>query len=479
MQPVIDHHEKPSGLPGSGGKIAGEDVFIFPATVAQHRFWLLDQLQPGNPALNVPLAARLTGRLDEELLGRAVNEIVKRHEILRTSFQLMDGELVQIVHSAKEIPLARLDVTQVPESNREAKINELMVQEGKVPFDLAHGPLLRAGLIRVQEEEYILLLTMHHIGSDGWSNGIVIREVAQIYDALREARSLPELPLQYADFAVWQQEWLKTPAADAGREFWRTQLRGILPCLNLPADYPRKASRSNDSTIHTLLLPAELTDRLKSYCHAENLTLFMVFCTVYAILLRRYSGQGDVTIGTPVANRNQPDLEGLIGLFSNPLLLRLKFSPDLTLRGLMAQVKTLSLEVMEHQAYPFEKVVEEIQTDPSRAGLPWLQAYMVFQKAFMLPQQMAGVKLTPLRSISPGAMFDWMLGVLERAEGVRLQMEYNTDLFEQSTIDQALHHFQYLLEIVVKGEDFRIDELPLLTPQERQQLVMDWNKSIP
>lgn len=477
MQPITDHDEKLSGLSGSGSKIDGEDVFIFPATVAQHRFWLLDQLQPGNPALNVPLAARLTGRLDEELIERTINEIVKRHEILRTSFQLREGELAQIVSNAKEILLARFDITQVPESSREARINELMVQEGKVPFDLANGPLLRAGLIKIQAEEYILLLTMHHIGSDGWSNGVAIREVAQIYDAIRENRPLPELPLQYADFAVWQQDWLKTPAAQAEREFWRARLRGILPCLNLPTDYPRKASRGNDSTIHTLLLPAQLTDRLKSYCHSENLTLFMVFCTVYAILLRRYSGQRDITIGTPVANRHQPDLEGLIGLFSNPLLLRLKFSPDLTLHGLINQIKTLSLEVMEHQAYPFEKVVEEIQTDPSRAGLPWLQAYMVFQKAFMLPQQMAGIRLTPLRSISPGAMFDWMLGVLERAEGIRLQMEYNTDLFDQSTIEQALHHFQYLLEMVITGRNFRVDELPVLTPQERQRLVVDWNQA--
>jgi len=465
------------GKPGTGEETAGEDVFVFPATVAQHRFWLLDQIQPGNPALNVPLAARLTGRVDVELLERVVNEVAKRHEILRTSFRVIDGNLAQVIHSKKEIPLARFDLTPALESERETKLNDLILQEGKIAFALANGPLLRAGLIKLRDDEYILLLTMHHIGSDGWSNGVLIREVARLYNAFREDQSLPDLPLQYADFAVWQQDWLKTAAAAADREFWRTQLGGTLPHLNLPTDYPRKASRSNHSTIHTLLLPAQLTEAIKNYCNSENLTPFMVFLAVYAILLHRYSGQSEVTIGSPAANRNQPDLEDLIGLFSNPLLLRLKFSPGLTLRALMNQIKMLSLEVMDHQAYPFEKVVEEIQTDSTRSGLQWLRAYMVFQKAFMLPQRMGDVTLTPLRSISPGAMFDWMLGVLERAEGIRLQLEFNTDLFDQSTIDRILHQFQYLLETVVTGRELQIDKLPILTPQERQQLVLDWNKT--
>jgi non-ribosomal peptide synthetase component F/thioesterase domain-containing protein len=477
VQSDLDHNQEQTGQPESDVETAGEDVFIFPATVAQHRFWLLDQLQPGNPALNIPLAARLTGLVDAELIERVVNEVVKRHEILRTSFRVIDGDLVQIVHSGKEIPLARFDVTQAPESERDAKVNTLILEEGRISFALATGPLFRAGLIKLRNDEHILLLTMHHIGSDGWSNGILIREVAQLYNAFLESKSLPDLPLQYADFAMWQQDWLKTPAAAADRQFWQTQLQGTLQHLNLPTDYPRQATRSNDSTIHTLLLPARLTEALKSYCNSGNLTLFMVFLTAYAVLLRRYSGQSDITIGSPAANRNQPDLEGLIGLFSNPLLMRLKFSPGLTLHGLMNHIKVLSLEVMEHQAYPFEKVVEEIQTDPRRAGVQWLQAYMVFQKAFMQPQRMGNGMLTPLRSVSPGAMFDWMLGVLERAEGIRLQMEYNTSLFEQSTVDHLLHQFQALLETIVTGTDCRIDELPILTPKERQQLVSDWNES--
>lgn len=461
----------------AGDPTLQEEVFVFPTTIGQRRFWLLDQLEPGNPALNVPLAARLSGRIDRDLLERSLNEVLRQHEILRTSFQTIQNDVVQVIHPKKAIQLTWFDLTHHPESKREAEANRLMLEEGMRPFMLTQGPFLRGGLIKLREDEHILLLTMHHIVCDGWSNGILIHEVARIYTALGEGKELPELPLQYADYAQWQKDWLAGPAVVGQRKFWQSQLRGVLPFLNLPTDHPRKAGRSHNSAIHTLLLPRSLTEALKNLCKQENLTPFMVFFATYATLLNRYTGQPEIILGSPAANRTQPDLEELIGLFSNPLVMRVTFPKDLTLRSLLARVKELSLEVFEHQSYPFEQLLEEIQTDPHRQGLQLLQAYFIFQKAFMQPQQMPGVTLTPLRSTTPGTLFEWLLGVLERAEGIRLQLEYNTDLFEQSTIDRMLLHFQQVLETIVSNQDERIDALPILTPGEHRQLILDWNET--
>jgi non-ribosomal peptide synthetase component F len=454
----------------------GEEVFVFPTTVGQRRFWLLDQLKPGNPALNVPLAARLKGRLDRAILERAINEIVRRHEILRTSFRTLDNEVVQVIHPQGSIRLDSYDVTGYPESEREARMEQLMLEEGARSFQLSEGRLLRGGLIQIRDGEHVLMLTAHHIGCDGWSNGIIMREVAQLYSALiAGGPGLPELRLQYADFAQWQKDWLESPMAEEELQLWRTRLRGTLPILNLPTDRPRKPSRSHPGTIHTLLLPRALTDAAKRFCSLEGVTPFMLFFAIYATLLYRYTDNPEVVIGSPAANRNQTELEELIGLFSNPLIMRADLRGNPTLRELLKRVKDLSLEAFAHQGYPFERLMEEIETNPHRLGLTWLQVYFVFQKAFMVPQEMPGLTLTPLRSISPGAMFEWTLGVLERAEGVRLQLEYNTDLYDQSTIDRVLHHFQQMLETAIVDPDLRIGECKILTPSEYQQSVVDWN----
>ncbi len=456
----------------------GEDVFVFPTTVAQRRFWLLDQIEPGNPALNVPLAARLHGRLDRALLDRTVNEILRRHEILRTSFRMIDGKVVQVIHSERHITLGWYDITNCPGPECEDRVHQLMIQEGVRPFVLSEGPLLRGGLIKIRDDEHVLMLTMHHIGCDGWSNGVLMKEVAQIYSGfMLGVENHPELPLQYADFAQWQEEWLKGPDAAEQLQFWRSRLKGVLPVLNMPTDRPRGARRSHAGTIHTLLLPSDLGEALKSLCSREDVTPFMLFFATYATLLFRYTGNTDIIVGSPAANRTQADLEGLIGLFANPLVLRLDLSGNPTFRVLLSRVKELSLEAFANQSYPFEKLVEEIQTNSARAGLPWLQAYFVFQKAFMTPQQMPELSLNPLRSISPGAMFEWSLGVLERNEGIRLQLEYNTDLYDQSTIDRMLHHFQRLLEGILVDSSARICELPIMTPEEVRQLTVDWNRT--
>ena len=469
--PVENEKNKPAGDMTA-------EVFVFPTTVAQKRFWMLDQLKPGNPIFNIPLAARLTGRLQFDMLEKAVNLLIERHEILRTSFSVLDGEVMQLIHPAQTIKLDRYDVSNFPQDERETQVTRLTLQEGERSFSLSNGLLLRGGVIKVSDEEHVIMLTMHHICADGWSNGVLIRELAETYTHLLGAGpALPELPLQYADFAQWQQEWLNSPMAEEQRKYWLECLHGAMPVLNQPTDRPRSASSRNPGTIHTLLLPKPLTEGLKMFCQREDMTTFMLFFAAYAILLYRYTGNTDLIVGTPTANRGQTELEGLIGLFSNPLVLRTDLSGKPTFREFLERVRILSLDAFAHQSYPFELLAESVKIDQTRAGGQWIQAYFIYQKAFMVPQQMPQLTLTPMRSVSPGATFEWTLGVLERTEGTRLQLEYNTDLFDEATIDRFLHHFQHLLESIPAGLDQKIDELTILTPIEEKNLLIDRNQS--
>jgi non-ribosomal peptide synthetase component F/thioesterase domain-containing protein len=454
------------------------EVFVFPTTPAQRRFWMLDQLKPGNPALNIPLAARLSGPLSIDALERSVNLVLQRHEILRTSYSVIDGEVAQLIHPIQFIQLDRYDISGHPESEREAQVSRLMVLEGERPFSLSEGSQLRGGVIKIREDEHVLMLTMHHICADGWSNGILMREVAQAYSHLSGGPELPELQLQYADFAQWQQEWLSSPAAEEQRKYWLERLTGAMPVLNQPTDRPRRANSNNPGTIHTLLLQKALTEGLKPICQQENITPFMLFLAVYAILLYRYTGNTDIIVGSPAANRGQTELEDLIGLFSNPLVLRIDISGNPTFRSLLSRVRGLAIDAFTYQSYPFELLAEEIKVDPMRAGGQWLQAYFIYQKAFMVPQQMSHqVTLNPLRSISPGATFEWSLGVLERAEGTRLQLEYNTELYDEATIDRFLHHFENVLAALPGCLEIRVDELQILTTKERDFLLDERNRS--
>ncbi|MRR31970.1 non-ribosomal peptide synthetase, partial [bacterium] len=293
--------------PEEGVKTA--EVFVFPTTPAQRRFWMLDQLKPGNSALNIPLAARLNGPLSIDALERSVNLVLQRHEILRTSYSVIDGEVAQLIHPFQSIQLDRYDISVHPEREREAHVSRLMVLEGERPFSLSEGSQLRGGVIKMREDEHVLMLTMHHICADGWSNGILMREVAQAYRHLFGGPELPELQLQYADFAQWQQEWLSSPAAEEQRKYWLGRLTGAMPVLNQPTDRPRRANSSNPGTIHTLLLQKALTEGLKPIYQQENITPFMLFLAVYAILLYRYTGNTDIIVGSPAANRGQTELE--------------------------------------------------------------------------------------------------------------------------------------------------------------------------
>lgn len=455
---------------------SSEDVYVFPTTVGQRRFWLLDQLKPGNPALNVPLAARIEGPLNLAAMEAAVNGLIARHEILRTTYRVHEDEVVQVIHRSQTVPVVFEDIGQIPESGRDAEVQRLMVAEGERSFDLARGPMLRARVVRLADAEHVIMLTMHHVAGDGWSNGVVMREIAQLYTSELKGGALEDLPLQYADFAHWQKEWLQSPEALQQQAYWRERLKGTLPVMNVPNDRPRRTGRSFPSAIHTLLLPRELSGDIKELCAREDVTPFMVFLAVYGILVHRYTGNPDVVIASPAANRNQTELEGLIGLFSNPLVLRLDFSGNPTVRMILLQVKEVSLGALANQSFPFETLVDGIKSDPDRAGLPWLQVYFVFQKAFMVPQELPEGSLVPLRSVSPGATLEWSLGVLERAEGTRLQMEYNTELHHESTIERLLRQFQWVLERLRSGLATPVGRLSILSPEQQKFFLGQWNR---
>lgn len=451
----------------------GEDeVFVFPATPAQRRFWLLDRLEPGNTSLNVPLALRITGPLQVSALEAAVNEVVARHESLRTTFAERGGEPVQVIAPHLQVPLTVTDLTDLPEPLRAQRAEELVREEARHAFSLEEGPLLHTGVLRLSETEHILLLTVHHAVCDGWSNGVLVREVGTLYSAF--SRGLPspleELPLQYADYAAWQAEVLQSAQFQGQRAFWRELLRPPLPVLDLPADFPRRGGRAPEGEIATLLLPDELTQALRATASAADATLFMLFAAAFQVVLARYTGavgQRDFLLGAPMANRGAVELEGLIGLFSNPIILRADLTGDPPFSELLARTRQTCLDAFGHQEVPFEQVLEDLELSPDRARVPLLQVYFIFQRAFMQPMVLPEGELTPRRSVSPGAMFELTLGILERQEGVRLQLEYNPTLFHAATAERMLAHVRNVLELISRRPQARLGELTFLSPAER------------
>ncbi|UCF78981.1 MAG: non-ribosomal peptide synthetase, partial [Candidatus Eiseniibacteriota bacterium] len=297
--------------------VSGEDVFVFPMSFAQERLWFLDQLEPGRPVYNIHIAVRLRGPLNVAALEQSLKEIVQRHEILRTTFSLVEGQPVQLIVPALTLTLPVVDLRNLSETEREAEAQRLTIEETQRPFDLARGPLLRATLLRLDEEGHVLLLTMHHIVSDEWSMEILFRELSALYEAFSRGKPspLPELPIQYADFAVWQRQWLQGSGLEAQLPFWKKQLAGSPPLLNLPTDRLRPAIQTYRGAHQSVMLPWALLESLKTLSSQERATLFMTLLAAFKVLLYRYTGQEDILVGIPIANRNRVEIEGLIGFF--------------------------------------------------------------------------------------------------------------------------------------------------------------------
>jgi len=448
-----------------------------PLSFAQQRLWFLDRLEPGNPAYNIANALLLTGRLDIAVMARVINEIFRRHESLRTTFPTVDGRPVQLISPVVPVPLPIFDLTGIPEELRLRERERLAVQEAVRPFLLSRDPVLRVLLLRTGEEEHVLLLTMHHIVSDAWSSGLLLREWALLYNAFANGRPspLPELEIQYADFALWQREWLEGDFKEVLLSFWRQHLAGMPPYLDLPTDRPRPSLPSFRGSVELLHLPRAVRDELAALGRSASTTLFMNLLTAFHILLARYAGQTDIVIGTPTASRSRVELEGLIGFFVNPLVLRVDLSGDPTVDEALRRVRHTVLESLAHQDLPFEMLVEDLRPVRDTSRAPLYQVAFGLQNVPSAKFEVANLNLRSLGHVGTAAKLDMDFNLGETLEGLGGSLEYATDLFDATTVRRMLRHFERLLDSLLKDSGRRVSELELLTDRERQQLLTEWN----
>jgi amino acid adenylation domain-containing protein len=448
-----------------------------PLSFAQQRLWFLDKLEPDNAFYNLTSAIRINGALDAEALARSFGEVIRRHEVLRTTFRTFDGQPVQVIAEASPFALPLTDLKHLSPSERAAQAQYLSQEESLKPFDLTQGTLIRARLLRLASEEHLMLLTMHHIISDGWSTGVLIREVAALYQAYSrgEASPLPELPVQYADYALWQRDWLSGETLDAQLAYWRGQLAGVPPVLELPTDFPRPAVKTFNGATRRFTLPHELSDELHKLSRQEGATLFMTLLAAFSVLLSRYSRQSEIVVGTPVANRTRTETEQLIGFFVNTLVIRTRLEGEPTFREMLRQVRETSLQAYAHQDVPFEKLVEELAPERNLSYTPLFQVAFALQNAPMPDIELSGLQLSVLEIAKETAKFDLALSMQETAQGLEAELEYNTDLFESGTIGRMFEHFQTLLDGIIASPDERCSVLPLLTPTGRRQLLFEFN----
>ncbi len=446
-----------------------------PLSFAQRRMWFLNQLEPESAYYNVPLAMRLTGNLDTDALEKTINEVIRRHEVFRTTFASEGGEPVQVINEAVPFVLTVEDIS----GEGEDRAIELAAEESTKPFDLSRGPLLRLRLLKLGPADHVALFTVHHIISDGWSMGVLVREVAALYAAFVEGKPspLPELPLQYADFAAWQQEWLRGNVLEDHFDYWKQQLDGAPTTLNLPTDKPRPPIQGFRGGHELFSIPGNVTERLQALSRQEGATLFMTMLAAFNVLLYRYSGQKDILIGTPIANRNRAEIEGLIGFFVNTLVLRGKIESDESFLSLLRQLRSTTLDAYAHQDLPFERLVQELQPERDMSRSPLFQVMLVLQivppQAFELP----GLTLSALETSSRTAKFDLMMRLVEKPDGIFAELEYDTDLFERETIKRMIGDFQVLLESVTANPLEKVSTVQLLTQTERTRLLEEWNQT--
>jgi amino acid adenylation domain-containing protein/thioester reductase-like protein len=451
-----------------------------PLAFGQETFLFLEQLQPGSPVFNMDVAARLRGPLNLTALEHAVNEVVRRHEILRTTFVAREGRPSAIIAPPTHLPLQVLDLTDLLESQREDQARRLADEESRRPFDLERGPLFRASRLRLGLEDHVGLLTAHHAVFDGWSMGIFLREVGLLYEAFAAGQPspLPELPVRYADFAHWQRQWLQSGLMEDQLAYWKQQLAGPLPVLELPTDHPRPAVRTFHGARQLLVVPPALTQATHALARREGCTLYMVLLAAFQTLLHRYSGQGDLCIGSPIAGRNRAEIEGLIGFFVNTLVLRTDLSGDPAFAQLLARVREVCLGAYAHQDLPFEMLVQELrpQRELSRSSL--FQVLFILQNAPLKIPTITGLTSSPLVELSDNgtSKFDLILTLTESTEGLLATIEYNTDLYQQDTIERLLGHYRTLLEAVVAEPGLTLSRMPLLTTAEQEQLAA-WNQN--
>jgi amino acid adenylation domain-containing protein/non-ribosomal peptide synthase protein (TIGR01720 family) len=525
-QSLISKYESIKAIPRDGD---------MPLSFAQQRLWFLNQLGGQNGTYNIAEALRLTGSINITAMEQAFNEIIRRHEVLRTTFRTVDGQPIQVIAPTLRIPLSVMDLRHLPDDIQEAEVHRLVIDEARYPFDLEHGPLLRVTLVKLGNHsgnegissasdaarmaappgnpQHVLLVTMHHIVSDGWSLGIFIREFTALYEwfdssfdgvypesfdgvypepfdfaqdrlrrraqdrLCRRASPLPELAIQYADFAHWQRTWLTGDVLETQLSYWKQHLAGAPALLELPTDRPRPAVQTFTGNSQRFTIPPALTEQLKQFSQHTGATLFMTLHAAFVALLSRYSGQDDIVVGTPIANRNHQEIEPLIGFFVNTLALRTDLSGDPDVLELLERVRQITLDAYTHQDLPFEQLVEELQPERNLSHHPLFQVMFVLQNAPMEHLKLPGLTLTPLNMEHRIARFDLTLFVEEADQELLGAIEYNTDLFDATTISRMIDHFQILLEGMVTDPTRKVSELPVLTRAEHHQLLVAWNET--
>ncbi|HYO54119.1 non-ribosomal peptide synthetase, partial [Archangium sp.] len=471
-----------SALEGGPGRLAPPLVPVpregeLPASFAQQQLWFLEQLQPGGSTYNVPLGMHLLGRLDVAALERSLRELIRRHETLRTTFASPGGRVVQVISPEVRLELEVEDLEGLAAPEREAEARRRAREEAQRPFELSRGPLLRAKVLRLEREEHVLVLVMHHIVTDGWSNNVLLRELSELYPAY-EAGGVPALPalaLQYADYAVWQRQWLRGEVLEGQLSYWKKTLAGAPQALELPTDRARPQVQTFRGAQLQVQLPLTLSQEVRALSQREGATLFMTLLAALQALLARYSGQRDIVVGTPIAGRNRREVEGLIGFFVNTLALRADVQGALSFKELLAQVREACLGAYAHQELPFEQIVDALQLERDLSRTPLFQVMFLLENKSASTVELGGLSLKPLDVELVTAKFDLTVGLLETGQGMLGVWQYNTDLFDGETVARMAGHFQKLLEGWVARPEQRVEEMQLLTEAERRQLLVEWN----
>ncbi len=451
------------GEVGDGGRIPSREGSpnTFPLSFAQQRLWFLQWLERDNAAYNLSIPLRLSGPVEAEALGRSLNEIRRRHETLRTRFEERDGEVMQVVdrHTALRLPV--IDLRTLPRGSRESESQKLAREEAQRPFDLGTAPLVRWLLYQLDEEDYLLLITMHHIISDGWSIGVFVSELMLLYEALTlgYAPRLPDLPVQYVDFAKWQHQRLQGNVLERLLSYWRRQLDGAPTHLDLPTDFPRPHPRGQSGAIEQSALPAAETEGLRELSRNEDATLSMTVLTVFVVLLHHLSRDGDIVVGCNIANRNRIETEGLIGFFVNQLALRIRLGPQTTARALVRQVRGVTLGAFDHQDLPFQSLVDALGLERDLNRNPLFQVMFAFQNTPMPPVKLHKLRVSAVDLDNGTAAFDLALLVAEQGDGIVIAMRYSTELFSAATVRRMLEQLALVAREIVADPDAELEAL--------------------
>ncbi|XYI03749.1 amino acid adenylation domain-containing protein [Sorangium sp. So ce1128] len=471
----------PPLLPVARGVDDDDDDDDAPLSFGQQRLWFLSQLEPDSAFYNVPAAVRIRGELDTEALGRSLREIAVRHEVLRTSVVAVQGQPRQVVAPEPGLAVPLVDLGALAEAERERQVERRAADEAQRPFDLASGPLWRAQLLRLGDKDHVLLLTMHHIVSDGWSVGVLLKELTALYTAFRRGMPspLPALPVQYGDFAVWQRRWLEGEAREEQLAYWKRQLAGAPPSLELPTDRPRPAMQRFRGATHPFQLPTALAEGIERLSRRLGVTPFMTFLAAFQLLLARHAGVDEVCVGTPVAGRNRTELEALIGLFVNTLVLRTDLSGDPSFEQLLARVREVSLGAYEHQDVPFDQVVDALQPPRDLGRTPLFQVAFALQNVPLPALSLDELTLSPLLAESNTSKFDLSLTLASLGQGMQAWLEFNTDLFDGATIARMAGHYLALLESAAREPSQPLSRLRMLPEPERDELLRRWNPAPP